>query len=357
MNPVDEARLRWASVVLEKRVLEVRDALRLDHLNCAPTSTVADIVETWDELCFRELLSEQDKTIGDILTQFDDKAESLEGDLSSLINQAVAAIMKHVDQLESLKTPPGDVIKKQIIKVAAVGDFKLSAPGEKEKKKEAAEKRKKIKDDLRAELSDVAQSLTGMVRIYEQNKEEEGGRKAAMMAIRSDDGSEALKKLKTLTQNDAFRAAAMGGIGADIKKAVVPLIKKLVTKIVPYASAIEDGWNMIKNAKKKSKKLMGIFAKFKKSAAPPEDKFAAFAKTVAKGPDKDLGEFADALQLDDDAEKLVDDNLEIKYIEDYVDKLRSMPPETPIADVDINDLITQWIKGQGLEDATLEVED
>ena len=95
------------------------------------------------------------------------------------------------------------------------------------------------------------------------------------------------------------------------------------------------------------KKLKGFFKKAKAADAPPEEKFADFAKGIARGKDKNMGEFAQALQMNDDLEATLDDRLEIKYIEDYVKQLEDVAksnPDMPIEDIDINKVVGTWVK-------------
>ena len=364
-QPIIEARLRWTGFVLEKCILDVRDDWQRAHLNCAPTSTVGSIVETWDELCITRLMGEQAETIGDILAQFDEKAEGLEGDLGEMVDKIADDIMKHADELEKLKDPPKEQLEKGIkaaiekgtgIELKSNTGGKAAEIGKKFDAKQAKEIHDKTRAELREQLVAIAKNLKVMAQAYGDTVEGVGPRRAAVAALKSKEGKAAWEGIKELRKADAAKNAGAGLLGASFKASLLKLMTAMAKNLIPYGSNILDGWKMMKDARSMGGKIKGIFDKFKKSNAPPEDKFAAFAKTVAKGPDKDLGEFADALQLNDDAEKLVDDRLEVKYIEDYVDKLRNMPPETPISEFDINDLITQWVKEQGIEQAAVKVD-
>ena len=171
-------------------------------------------------------------------------------------------------------------------------------------------------------------------------------------AFKSPAGKDAISLAKELKDDDIVQAAAKAAGGE--------LMKKIVTKVaefIPFGKQVMDALKMVKGVASIGGKLKGLFKKFKKSKASPQDKFADFAAKVARGPDQDLGEFAKILQLDDDAEEVLDDRLEVKYVKDYVEMIRGVPPETAISDIDINELITKWVKeDEGLANADLSIE-
>ena len=351
-----EARLRWTGLIFEKRVLEVRDEWQQMHADCASSTTVGDILAMYVDPHTPAYIHEQSETVGDILASFDTEAGGIEGDLEKMVDELVKGIMKFADKGQDLKQRPAKQIKKDLkTKVKKETGKDLRNKADMDDDAIAKQEHDKQADELRKALLAIADDLKALQKTFSDAEEKGGGKKAAYKAFKSGHGKAALKKIAALRKLPAAKNAAGGFLGTEAKDQLVKLMQNLVKKFVPYSSTIIDGWKMLKGAKEAGGKIKGIFAKFKKSNAPPEDKFAEYAKSIARGPDKKMGDMAKALQLDDSAEAVIDDRLEIQFIEDYVAKLRDVDPKTPLADVNINDMITKWVKQQGHENIDLEV--
>ena len=297
-NIIAEARERWAGLVLEAGIRDLREEAEELSLMC------------------------EAQTVEDILSVFDEKAGGLDDQFKAIIGDIVNIV---VEQAKN--------IKPEIFE-----DMDVDSP------EEAAEQ-------LSGMLLDMGENFKEMGTEYQANKEDKGARIAAADAFKSNAGRDAIDAATELKDNDLVKGAAKAAGGE--------FVKKLLTKIaefVPFGKQVMDAVKMVAGVAKIGGKLKGLMKKFKKSKASPQDKFADFAEKVARGPDQELGDFASVLQMNDDLEEVLDDRLEVKYVKDYVDKLRSVDPSTSVDDININELITQWIKeDEGLADTDLDV--
>ena len=351
-NIINEARTRWASLVLETQICEVRDEWQRMHEDCPQDVTVGTILEIIDDRPGRFIYEQQ--TVGDVLDSFDTKSDAIEGDLEKNIGKVVDELMKYAEDLEGL--PYGD-LKANIESAGGDAPDNAKKMGTKTEfdEEEAKELHDQAKEALKQKIIDIANDLKAIVNEFNSNKDAEGPKKAAAMAFKKS-GQPAFEKINALRKDPVAQAAASGYLGTKGKDKLKKVMTDLVKEFVPFGKQMMNAWKMMKGAMKAGGKIKGLFAKFKKSNAEPEDKFADMAAKIARGKDKQMGEFAKVLQLDDNIEAVIDDRLEIKYIEDYVAKLRDIPPETPLADIDINDMITNWVKQQGHENVDLSVD-
>tara|TARA_E500000331_G_scaffold356299_1_gene414198 strand:+ start:2517 stop:3437 length:921 start_codon:yes stop_codon:yes gene_type:complete len=305
MNNLDDSRIilqeakeRWAELVFETSLKDLREEASV------------------------EITLNEQRTVADILSVFDEKASGLDDKFNAIVGDIVNLIVDFAQK-----------VNPEIFQ-----DTDVDSPED-------------ASQDLVEKLQDMGKNFKGLSRYYARNKDEMGPRKAAAEAFKSDEGRAAIEDAKELKDNEVIQAAAQAAGGE--------LLKKLIGKIaefVPFGKQIMDAIQLVTSVSKVGGKLKRLMNKFKKSKATPQEKFADFAEKIARGPDQELGEFASILQMEDDIEEVLDDRLEIKYVRDYVAQLRKVDPETPVNRININDVITKWIKDdEGLKQASLKV--
>ena len=296
---VAEVRERWAGLVLESGIRDLREEAEELSLMC------------------------ESQTVGDILSVFDEKAGGLDDQFKAIVGDIVSMVTELAEKMNP------DFFE----------DVDVDNPDQAAK-------------ELTEKLMGLGDGFKEMADIYKSKKESDGARAAMGEAFKSSAGREAIEVAKELKDDDIVQAAAKAAGGE--------LMKKIVTKVaefIPFGKQVMDALKMVKGVASIGGKLKGLFKKFKKSKADPQDKFADFAAKVARGKNQELGDFAKVLQLDDDAEEVLDDRLEVKYVKDYVEMIRGVSPDTPISDIDINELITKWVKeDEGLANANLDIE-
>jgi hypothetical protein len=119
-----------------------------------------------------------------------------------------------------------------------------------------------------------------------------------------------------------------------------------IASFIPVVKKLKIAWDFTKNVFSIGGKIKSLFQKVKKASAEPQEKLATVAKTLVKGKDEKLGTLGKILQLDDNIESVIDDKLKAEFIQFYTDHLRSIDPNTPIADINVNKMLTDFIKNQ-----------
>jgi len=287
-----EAQERWAYVVLREGVRDVLDEARELHL-----------------------LIEAGTTVGDVLSQFDDTASDLDNKVMEFVKTAM------------------DFVKP----FAAGAIIEAGGPDAEEDDIESIVKYfSEIKDmfaDVIKAIKKAGESVKEQVKAFFK----EGGTKIL----------EAFSNVKELYESSELAKKIFKAVGGEaIKKTVMKIVDK-IAPLIPFGGQVLAAAKMIKGAISIGGKLKSLVSKFKKSKASPQEKFAAFAEKIARGPDNDeLGELASILQMNDDIEDILDDKVEVQFVKFYVEHLRGMDESKPIESININTMLTDWIKDE-----------
>ena len=290
-----EARERWAYIVLREGVRDVLDEARELHL-----------------------LTEAGMTVGDVLSQFDDAASDLDNSVMEFVKMAMDFIKPFaVDAIQSAAEESDIEAKEEDI------------------------------DDILEFFSEIRSMFDDVVKAIKKAGE---GVKDQVKAFFKEGGSkilEAFAKVRELYEKNELAQAVFKAIGGEaIKETVMKLVDK-VAPLIPFGGQVLAAAKMMKGAMSIGGKLKSLVSKFKKSKASPQEKFAAFAEKIARGPDNDeLGELASILQMNDDIEDILDDKVEVQFVKFYVDHLRGMDESEPIESININTMLTDWIKDE-----------
>ena len=127
-----------------------------------------------------------------------------------------------------------------------------------------------------------------------------------------------------------------------VSKIGAKALKEVVDTLVPMAKlatgAIKGAWALFKAVKKGKE----IFA----SAKSPESAFAAIMQDVMTAPDNKATTtgFLKKFNVDDEWQKILDDKIEIKYIDYSIKFLKGIDPNTRMDAVDFNARLVDWLK-------------
>jgi len=276
------------------------------------------------------LMLEAGMTVGDLLASFDETVSDMDDSMANFIKEALEFAEEYAPENISA------MIKKS---------------------KEAAELASSNKDDVKEMLewfTDLKKYGVDLQSAWREAKKKYDDIKKSLQWLWGNkkeqitDVLDHFKGLKDLyTSNETFKGLVDTVFTSALKQAIKKLVEQAV-KLIPYGDKLVAGYQMIKKAVEVGGKIKSLFASFRKSQQSPDEKFADFAEKIAKGPDNDqLGKFGKALQLNDDLEDVLDDKLEAEYIKWYVGELRKIAKDSPdksIADININKIITDWIK-------------
>ena len=321
-------RLRWESVLLQERIRDVVADLQYECRNLYNNDPFLADVPLEERLTLGQFMclfgdlapdtgTINEITVGEVLTNFKNKAGELGDKFKTMVTGIIDLIM---DLAERIK---GDEFSESL------EDEGVSDVGEATNKMTEA-------------IFGIKENLEEMWADYKKSKEEMPPKAAMGKAMQGDAGKGAVENMKEFAGNPMTKLAAKTVAGELFKKFIGQ-----VAEFVPFGKQIVAGAKLVTKGIGAFKKLKGFFKKAKKSEEPPEAKFADFAQTIARGKDKNMGEFAKALQMNDDLEAAMDDRLEIEYIQDYVKQLEDAAasnPDMPLEDLDINKVVGKWIK-------------
>ena len=276
------------------------------------------------------LLLEAGMTVGDVLASFDETVSDMDDSMANFIKEAVTFAEEYAPENISA------MIKKSREAV------------------ELAQSKKEDVEEMMDWFKDLKGYGTALIGAWKEAKKKYEDLKKALQWLwgnkkeQINDMLDHFKGLKDMyADNDTFKELVDSVFTEALKKAIKKLIEQAI-KLIPYGDKLVAGYQMIKKAIEVGGKIKSLFAAFRKTQQSPDEKFGDFVEKIAQGPDNDeLGKFGKALQLNDDLEAVLDDKLEAEYIKWYVGELRKVAkdnPEKPISDININKLITDWIK-------------
>jgi hypothetical protein len=265
-------------------------------------------------------------TVGGVLALLDDKVSDMDNSTSKLIDAIVAVAVEYTPEKLQNKIKNNE----QLQKVAGAANdlrevvewFKTLVEKVKVLKKAWDEAGKAAPDSTKKRL----QNLWG------KNKDDVKGTLEHVVGLK-----------KLYNENETFKAM-VNTAGFEKLKEFMAKGVELAIKAIPYGGQLVAGAKMLASVAKVGGKIMDLFKKAKAVKADPQEKLAAVAKKLVRGKDENLGEFGKIFQLDDDLEAVLDDKLEAQFVEWYAGKLRELPPETPLERVNVNSMITDWIK-------------
>lgn len=305
---------------------------RADHLLWERTILLEDVLSSYD---FHDLVLEGSlllmeaeasegggATVGSILAALDDKVSEMDSSMIKLVNEIINLSSQYSPENVSKILKTGQKSEKEMQEI--VGWFKTL--------KELA---LKLKEGWSKSKSDHPDSLKNqIVSFFSANKE---------LSVKAFNH---LKALKTLWDKNELFKESMKATGFAALKKFWDSFGSQVLEAIPIVGTIIKGAKMIGSIFNLGGKIKELFKKAKEVKAPPEDKFAAVAKSLVKGKDQNLGALTKIIQIDDDIEAVLDDGLESKFVQWYVAKLREMSPETPLSEINANSMLTDFIKGE-----------
>jgi hypothetical protein len=321
-------RRRWDSLVLQERIRGVISDLQQECKTLYSSDPFLSDVPLEERLTLGQFMcmfgdlgpatgTINEITVGEVLQNFKNKA----GELGDKFKVMVTGIIDLITDLASkIKGDDFD----EALKEEGVDDVG-----------EATNK-------MTETIFGIKENLEEMWADYKKSKEDMPPKAAMGAAMQGDAGKGAVDNMKEFAGNPVVKLAAKTVAGELFKKFLGQ-----IAEFVPFGKQIVAGAKLVTKGIGAFKKIRGFFKKAKKSAEPPEAKFADFAQSIARGKDKNMGEFANALQMNDDLEATLDDRLEIEYIKDYVEQLETAAasnPDMPIEDIDINKVIGTWVK-------------
>lgn len=273
---------------------------------------------------YRILLENAPGTVGEILATIDNRVS----DMDSQFAQLVEEIIKFAEEFGAEEVAEG---------IQALRDLS-KAPDE-------------IKE-IKAWFEKLKEKATGLLSSYKKSKTEapDSIKKQLQYLFKNDREvvSSTLEHVKSIQvlykKNGTFKAFVDSTAGAALKTAMQKIVEQVI-KAIPYGAQIVAGLQMLVKAAEIGGKMWELFKKAQAAKEmSPQDKLAAVAKNIVRGKDEKLGEIGKILQLDDDLEATLDDKLEADFITWYVEQLRSVPPDTPLDQVDVNKVLTGWVK-------------
>jgi len=321
---VDEAMLR--RFVRET----LRDEGRRKSLMVEAVLASDELADVIFEHRVERLLLEQegggDMTVGSVLAAIDDKVSSMDDSLSKLIEAILQMAMEYAPDKLKNKVKDNEELQSALSQgkdaVEITGWFKKLVELAKGLKVAWEDAKKAQPDSLKKKLQ----------HLWGKNKD----------AMR--ETFEHVKSLKDLYESNETFKKMINAAGFEKLKEFAAKGVEMAIKSIPYGSQLVAGAKMLVSISKLGGKIMSLFKKAKAADAPPQEKLAAIAKNLAKGKDQDLGEFGKILQMNDDLEAVLDDKLEAQYITWYTDQLRKVAPNTKLSELNINKLVTDWIK-------------
>ena len=298
---VSVARSRWSGLVLEAGIREASADLML-------------------------LTESSAASVGDILAQFDDAASDLDNKVMDFVKSA----LKFANQFtpDAIEAASGEEVDDK--DVDGILEFFSELKG--------------MFDDVMSAIKSAGDSVKKQVKAFFK----EGGKKIL----------EGFSNLKELYEENKVAQAVFKKIGGEAIKSTIKKLVEKVAPLIPYGGTVLAAAKTLKGVAETGGKLAGMFSRFSKEKnKSPQEKFAEFAAEIARGPDNDaLGDLASILQMNDDIEDILDDKVEVQFVEYYVDHLREIDPSTPIENIDINNMLTDWIKDElGAQEADVAV--
>lgn len=282
----------------------------------------------------RSLLSEAEMTVGDLLASFD-----------NTVNDMDDAMMKFIENIVNFaKEYTPDNVKEMIKK------------GEKSVKQ--IKSFKKDNDQILLWFKDFGGHAKQLVAAVKESRSAAEGIKKQlswMWGNKKDVMKSAFEHIGALKEmyeeNETFKECVDKIFGAVFKKSMIKLAEEVV-KFIPYGDKLIAGYKILQKTFEIGGKIKDMFASFRKTKASPQDKLASFAEEIVQGPDNDqLGKLGKAIQLDDRLEKTIDNKLEARFIEKYIETLRNADPNTPLSKLSADDMLSQFIEKeqQGVE--------
>ena len=265
-------------------------------------------------------------TVGGVLAMLDDKVSSMDDSMSKLIEAIISIAVEYAPEKLKKKVEENEDIQKA---KGAAKDLKEVYDWFKELLDMAKGLKKAWDDAKKAQPDGVKKQLQHLW----------GNNKDSIKEVFEHVG--ALKEM--YGENETFKAM-VNAAGFEKLKEFMAKGVELAIKSIPYGSQLVAGAKMLASVAKLGGKIMTLFKKAKAAKADPQEKLAAVAKNLVRGKDENLGDFGKIFQMDDDLEAVLDDKLEAEFIEWYSKKLRGLPPETPLDSVNVNKVITTWVK-------------
>lgn len=146
----------------------------------------------------------------------------------------------------------------------------------------------------------------------------------------------AMNVLTTIAKNSVIRNFIVQKVG---EKAM----KFLIDQIFPAAKSLISAASWILKVFKVSKDLQKAY---KEGSADVNQVFQNIVKDIATAEDnKDTtAGFLKLFNIDDEYQKMLDDKIEIKFIEKMIASLKSIPPDTSLEKINFNDQLIDFLK-------------
>ena len=148
----------------------------------------------------------------------------------------------------------------------------------------------------------------------------------------------AMDILTTIAQNETIRNYV-------VKKVGEKTIQFLIDQVLPAAKVFIGAAKWLFKVFKVSKELQTAY---KEGTADVNQVFANIVKDIATAEDnKDTtAGFLKLFNIDDEWQKLLDDKIEIKFIEQMINSLKSLDPNTSLENINFNTQLVNFLKDE-----------
>jgi len=145
-----------------------------------------------------------------------------------------------------------------------------------------------------------------------------------------------VKSIINIIARDPVKSFLIQKIGEQALTALVKDILPAGNTVISAAKWAGRVFSFAKNAKQA----------FDTGNAEPDELFNLIVKDIMAAPDnKDTTKgFLSKMNVDDEWAKMLDDKIEIKFIQKMLETLRSLPPDTPIDSIDVNQQLVSFLQ-------------
>jgi hypothetical protein len=145
-----------------------------------------------------------------------------------------------------------------------------------------------------------------------------------------------VKSVINIVARDPVKSFLIEKIGEQALMALVKDILPAGNTIISAAKWAGRVFSFAKNAKQA----------YDTGNAEPDELFGLIVKDIMAAPDnKDTTKgFLSKMNVDDEWAKMLDDKVEIEFIQEMLETLRSLPPDTPIDSIDVNQELINFLQ-------------
>lgn len=157
-------------------------------------------------------------------------------------------------------------------------------------------------------------------------------------AIKEKGKDVAMKVLTTIAQNQTIRSYVVQKVGEKTVKFLIDQIFPAAKSLISAATWILKVFNVSKDLQKA----------YKEGTADVNQVFSNIVKDIATAEDnKDTtAGFLKLFNIDDEWQKMLDDKIEIKFIEQMIGSLKGTDPSTSLENLNFNTLLVDFLKNE-----------